>query len=591
MGNAGAAFSIWSARADHSHGFLTKLFLVALIIGVIFATISVYYLEREDWNFTKTYLHALLLHDSKAVYEDINTGEPMVFSTGQEFLDANGHLWPDRFRIRVLGLWGGVFLLFFVGTMWTGIDYFSSLDDERRKPKFLGGTEVISVEQLNKDITKTKEPLGGRVGGTRQPKKAETQGTFIIGAARSGKTQLIFTMLVDLIKGASKGLIYGWRADEYFAKFFNPNRDLVFCPADDRSIRWNFFRDITDPVSDIPKFAACLIQTPQGAGQNSWVYDDGREIMSAIILYCYVYYRNDMSTIMSQFWKLLCLTQDELREKLKTQPGCEVAVQFLIESKTGNAAQARLSEMKKQTKFFEHMQKCNDGFSIQQWLSNGNPGFIFVQNRAKSSELITGILTLFIDVFARAVADLPTNIDNRIFMLCDEIGTLNKTKSLIELATRGGVKGISLYIATQDFGQLLHNYGENGLTSINNSTSSKMILRCPDGGTAKRCSEMIGKQRVLIKTITTQGSKGEFRGGTTESEHDVERDAVMAATIQGMNPLEVYVKFPGYRWAQTVIRAVKYPDKVEPFIPNPDVKITEAPKPEAPDSSGDDLFN
>ena len=350
-----------------------------------------------------------------------------------------------------------------------------------------------------------------------------------------------------------------------------PQETSSFLLSTKRGLKWNIFREINEAtaVFDITAVAGSLIPTPARAGENAWVYNDARTVFEAILTYLYT---NNLCT-MTDLWGMLTLETAALVEMLKAKPGCEAGYK-LISNASGRTTDTILGAVVEHTKFFQFMTANDSDFSTAAWLNDGKPGFIFLQNSPVAKDLLRPILTLFIDMLSRRIIDLPDNYNRRIFFMCDEFGTLNKLESLIELVARGRSKGVSIWLATQDFGQVDAKYGDNLRSTINNSISTKLVLMCPDAVTAKQMSDLIGPCEVMEVSSSVQGGpQGMFGDRQSRTEHRNTKPLILSSTIQAMKPLTSYVKFPGYDWTLTNIPFVNYPNVAEALIPSEAVRI------------------
>jgi hypothetical protein len=569
--NPGGAFMVWWSGVLMRVKLARYLLPIALIVWLALTALTFRFLLYPEAQYTKTYLAALFCPRHSVSYFNTSDRQLYTFTPAQNFLDGFEQFWPDVRWKMLIGM-STTFILSFVGTFNIGFAIFKKMDDKQCSPQWIRGAKLIPVDELNRQMDKANEERDIRIGETRLPIKAEQQGVFMCGAAGSGKTQILSSAVSSIRKRhGMKGIIYGYKADDYFMKFYDAGRDILFSPIDERGIKWNIFREINEAtaVFDIAAIAGSLIPTPAKAGENAWVYNDARTVFEAMLTYLYT---NNLQT-MSDLWSMLTLETSALVEMLKGKPGCEAGYK-LISNASGRTTDTILGAVVEHTKFFQFMAAYDSDFSTNKWLNDGKPGFIFLQNSPVAKDLLRPILTLFIDMLSRRIIDLPDDYKRRIFFMIDEFGTLNKLESLIELIARGRSKGVSIWLATQDFGQVDSKYGDNLRSTINNSISTKIVLMCPDAVTAKQMSDLIGPCEVVEVSSSVQGGpQGMFGDRQTRTEHRNTKPLVLSSTIQAMKPLTAYVKFPAYDWTLTDIPYVNYPNVAEGLIPSESVRI------------------
>ena len=74
------------------------------------------------------------------------------------------------------------------------------------------------------------------------PHKTESQHTIITGASGSGKTQVMLDLLTQIRARGDKAIIYD-KMGTYVRKFYDPNKDFILNPFDNRSKHWDYFFD------------------------------------------------------------------------------------------------------------------------------------------------------------------------------------------------------------------------------------------------------------------------------------------------------------------------------------------------------------
>jgi type IV secretory pathway TraG/TraD family ATPase VirD4 len=79
------------------------------------------------------------------------------------------------------------------------------------------------------------------------------------------------------------------------------------------------------------------------------------------------------------------------------------------------------------------------------------------------------VLSLFIELAGKRVLSLPDDLQRRFFFFIDEFGTLNNIPTM---RTNGRSKGMSIWIAIQDIGQIERIYGMDLSQTIVNSCAT-----------------------------------------------------------------------------------------------------------------------
>jgi hypothetical protein len=124
------------------------------------------------------------------------------------------------------------------------------------------GIKLIESLKLEQQITtyNTKHQYFKpyKIGNLPYPKDAIYQHTILTGAIGSGKTQMILNLLDQIRERGERALIYD-RTGTYIRKLYQPKKDIILNPFDQRSADWNIFREAREK-SDFDLIAASLIE-------------------------------------------------------------------------------------------------------------------------------------------------------------------------------------------------------------------------------------------------------------------------------------------------------------------------------------------
>jgi hypothetical protein len=129
---------------------------------------------------------------------------------------------------------------------------FLSTSNTIESEKFIRGTELLPLEELNKllQVEAKKNPLSClKINETIITFMLEVMHILILGTAGSGKSVLINQLMVEIFNRKKtyhtndKMIVYDLKG-EFVAKQYNKGQDLIFSPADARSVQWNFFNEL-----------------------------------------------------------------------------------------------------------------------------------------------------------------------------------------------------------------------------------------------------------------------------------------------------------------------------------------------------------
>ena len=147
-------------------------------------------------------------------------------------------------------------------------------------------------------------------------------------------------------------------------------------------------------------------------------------------------------------------------------------------------------------------------------------------------------------------------------LVIDELGALNRLKSLPRLLSESRKFGGSAFIGSQTTAQVEDIYGDKGSRIILQGLATKLILNIRDGETAEQMSKQIGVQERIDITHSDSGQ------GLSLSEQIRETAAVLPSQLQNLPPLKGYLTIAdGSSPALVEIKPKSYPSHAERFLP------------------------
>lgn len=420
------------------------------------------------------------------------------------------------------------------------------------------GARLIEEKELVRGIKRERGQKDSRIriGSVPIPKKEEVKHWFSVGRPGVGKTVVMSSVIEQLMAAGGRGIIYDFKGD-YTARFYRPDRDLIFNPLDVRGLQWNILDEV-ETTMDVGGISACLI--PEGTGESAFWNSGARDIFSSILYYCL---ENGKKTN-RDIWEMLNLPVDRLADLLKiTRRG---ARGYALIHKDDKMANAFMRNMMIYAGGLEYLSESAGGFRIRKWLKTEKEGFVFVTNYSKIKDVLRPILSLFIDLIARELLSLKDDYDRRVYFMLDEFGTLQSLNSITELLTQSRSKGGSVWIGIQDQGQIEKTYGREGRQSIVSSCGGNLIFSVADPDTSEYLSKKIGDHEFYETETSHSMGPGDDRDGLSLAKRRQAGRLILPSQIQNLKDLNFYLKVPGFDVAQTKLQYKKYEDINESFV-------------------------
>lgn len=406
------------------------------------------------------------------------------------------------------------------------------------------GTYLVSAKDLKKWSARKWKAYEKRFGkgfksGPRYtiadipfpPNAVEAQ-TAISGTVGTGKSNAIKELLAGVRANNGRAIIYD-RMGALIRDFYDPERDIIINPFDQRSMSWSPFNEAERPEI-FTQMAEVLIPDRIGASDPFWsqaarlVFDyAARKLLS-----------QGRTTNKDLREAILNIPTDELAFLLNDSPGKHVLNSDI--AKTAGSIRANLVA---ELRFLEFLRDDAEAFSIRDWIKTADEGFIFLSGDAERAAATRNIISTLFEIGANALMTCEESHDPKVWFFMDEVPTLNRMpflpKSLAEIRQFGG----AFVVGYQVYAQLEDTYGDKGAQTIAGNLNNRVVFNTPDADTAERFSKSLGSEDVEEKRESMTVGAHEARDGVGFSQQRVERRIVTASQIQSLPQFEGYVRF------------------------------------------------
>ncbi|MBW2598564.1 MAG: type IV secretion system DNA-binding domain-containing protein [Deltaproteobacteria bacterium] len=437
---------------------------------------------------------------------------------------------------------------------------------EQARDEYVRGAKLITAGELKREIKNDREAVSLPIGDIKMPRTAEVKHCFVIGRPGVGKTVMISQIFEQLIERKEKIVIYDSKGD-YLQKFYNPDRDMIFNPLDTRCPGWSVFNEI-HTVMDIDAVSNSLISP---AYQNDPFWNDAARDVFAGILY---YLHSQGETKNSDIWSAVTAPGKDIAGWLAKTTGSERGFRY-IEDASSKQAMSVFAVMMQYVKCFEVMGRADGAFQMDDWLQNDKGGVIYITSYRMIRDTLRPILSLFIDLLSQKLLSMKDDYDRRIFFLLDEFPTLQRLSSLVELLTLSRSKGGSVWLGTQDVGQIEKKYGAPIRDAIVNACGNAVIFSVADPHTAEYLSRKIGdtEYREIDETISMGVSDN--RDGVSLIKRKKTEKLILPAQVMQQKDLHAYAQIANYNLTAVELTYRKYQDCAEPIVLRNDLDLAQ----------------
>lgn len=418
------------------------------------------------------------------------------------------------------------------------------------------------------------------------PIEHEPKHITLAGAVGSGKSTAIFSILETVRKRGQRAIVYD-KAGEFTSRFYREGIDVIINPFDERGANWHPLVDARS-ISDFRSLAERIIPEKPGSKENPYFINAPRAgIMAAL--------RNSHGDI-HRFMEFCVSGGPEMMEKA------------IIASGLKNTQGSGDSQANVLSTIATAVERWNDFvrppsdrvFSIRDFvLDESHDSWIFLTSSAEHHASLLPLIGNALDVSVNAAMRLPDSEDRRLWVILDELPTLGRLDSLPILLKEARKFGVCSVLGYQSVNDIFSIYGKESGSALIGQPWTRLILKIQDAGTAKALSEEIGEERYIehkVSYTTGSGSSGKGEGANTSahnsvsrSQENVTRHAILGSQLQGLKPLEGYLRIDGQGVSKIKLIRHEMPRVAASFVrrPEADAFIHAAPQPSTSDADAE----
>ncbi|MGD0021275.1 MAG: type IV secretion system DNA-binding domain-containing protein [Smithellaceae bacterium] len=538
-------FETWLSFFQMNMKMFKWILIASVLFSAVFTLIIIFHLGDRDFYFFKIPSDRFW-QISGWCLENMWWG--LINNTMKVFQPAWDIFWQEFFQL--LPFYLAIFFIILTLITVCTLHYFRKRSLKQEEEKYIDGAKFISSGKLLKLLSEKETSIP--IADIKTPVDDETKHFFIVGRTGSGKTQTLKRVVTHLQTSGSKIILYDSKGD-YIPTNYDEERDIIFNPIDERSARWTIFNDCTSKM-DIEQVICHGMIPGSGGSRDPFWANASREVFRGILYYCY---RNKMYSN-AHIWDVLSAGASKIVKILNTIPEGRTGTEMILDS-SSKQTQGIMAMLLQYTAILELMATEDGAFSIRKWLHDPKPGTLFLVNHSKSKDILKPILTLLLEMASHEVLSMPDDYQRRIYFFLDEFGSLNNMSSIIELLTRARSKGASVWIGTQEIGQIEKVYGKESRQSIVNGCASKLILSIAEPETAKYFSEAIGQTEVLESSESMSMGPSNIREGLTFTRTPKTKPLVLPSVFQQFPDMEGILKLSNYDYCKVKVPYVSYP--------------------------------
>lgn len=425
---------------------------------------------------------------------------------------------------------------------------------------YLKGDSLVTSAQMISLVKAKNKPSDLFLSEIPLPIGTECSHLFFHGTTGTGKSNAIKQLLEQIRQRGDRAIIYD-KSCNYLEEFFIEHHDILLNPLDSRGSSWHLWLECRDSA-DYDSLAAAQIPMPLSTQDPFWV-NAARTIFSSAAFEM----RNDPKrNVIKLLRYLLTADLEQIQHYLK---GTEA--ETLVSEKIEKTAISIKSVLATYLKSMKYIKDEANPFSIRRWIQNDQENnWLFITSLGDRHETLKPLISSWLDIAVNALLSLPPNQNRRIWLILDELTSLQQLPYLTQTLSEARKFGGCIIIGIQNYAQLAKVYGAEGAREISALLNTRLMFRQPDPDLAKWSALNLGE--TIMDEVREGISYGAntMRDGISINRIETRKPVVTFSEIMRLPDLQAYLRLPGDYPITTIHYQFKLRNKVnETFIVRP----------------------
>lgn len=396
------------------------------------------------------------------------------------------------------------------------------------------------------------------LAGIPWPHRLEQSHTMLIGTTGSGKTTELCRLVTQMRERQDTAVIFDLTG-AYVEAFYDPERDTILNPLDQRCPAWTIFNDCAT-YSNFTSAAAALIPSDGGSTEPFWA-------MAARTLFiemCVRLRERGQTTNLALSENLMTADLKRVHRYL-----ANTIADPLTAPEAARMAESIRAVFNTNAQVLRFLPDEGEPFSIRNWVTTERqPGSIlFVTSHYDDLEFNRPLLTLWMNIAITSLMTLPRTRSLRTWFFFDEVGALHRLPAIEKGLQTARNFGGAMVLGLHSFQKLVEVYGEQGAKNLASLARTKLILATADFDTAEQCARYIGNREVRQMDEAYSYGYNQTRDASTLTPRKQVEPLVIADDIMNLPSMHGFVKFPdGFPAARIKLQRRDYPKVADDFV-------------------------
>jgi len=432
---------------------------------------------------------------------------------------------------------------------------FSIFRDVKRRKELkygrrLKGPRMCSAKEFNKAVE--GDGMGIQTADEkvilRIPKRTEAQHIEIIGDTGSGKTTLLMQYLRQIADRGETAIVHD-PACEFVQRFYDEKRgDIILNPLDDRCPYWGPAEELRSRAE--AKAVAASLYQPTSDKKGEFFTETPQKIFAHLLTKGPS--PQDLVRWMSD--------PAEIDRRVEGTEYAQMIAKGAQQQRSG--VLASLGLIADSLRMLPKKEQAKKSWSATEWAET-RQGWIFITSKATEREALRPLHSLWIDLLVLRLMSAPTEKQNKVWFVLDELASLQRLPQLHTAITESRKSNNPIILGLQGKAQLEDIYRPLLAQVMLSQPATKIFLKTTEPNAAEWISNAIGK--VEIERVKETHSQGTRSGKSFTVDRQIE-PLVMDSEIAGLEDKHAFLKL-GNHVARFNFDYIEIAKTIPAFVP------------------------
>jgi len=402
------------------------------------------------------------------------------------------------------------------------------------------------------------------LAGIPYPHRLEQSHTMLIGTTGAGKTTALRKHIAQMRQRQDSAVVFDLTG-AYVEAFYDPSRDTILNPLDQRCPAWTIFNDCRT-YSEFTAAAAALIPSDGGSAEPFWAL----AARTLFIEMCMKLIEKGMTSNKALADNLMTADLKQVHKHL-----AKTIADPLTAPEAARMAESIRAVFNTNAQVLRFLPDEGPQYSIRDWMTGDKkPGSIlFITSNYTDLEMNRALLTLWSNLAIHSLMTMQKTRSLRTWFMFDELGALHRLPAIESGLQTARNFGGAMILGLHSFDKLVQVYGEENARNLSSLARTKLILAAADLDTAEQCARYIGNREIRQMDEGYSYGYNNTRDASTLTPRKQVEPLVIPDDITNLPSMHGFVKFPdGFPAADIRLEWENYPKVAEGFLPRPPAK-------------------